>query len=103
MGESATMIYHCASVVQPFTQGNHPGFNFTLWEPELETGVYPPAMWLGGGLNPEQWFKHKTKEGQIIEGSVRDEGKPQGTVLVGVTTSRSKPDWDNLGNFPFPT
>lgn len=42
-------------------------------------------MWLGGGLNPEGWFKLKIRTGQIIEGSVRDdEGKPQGTVLLRV-------------------
>ena len=44
-------------------------------------------MWLGGGLNPEAWFKLKLKAGQLVEGSVRDdEAKPQGTVLVRVIT-----------------
>ena len=42
-------------------------------------------MWLGGGLNPEAWFKLKVKEGLILEGSVRDDsGKPQGTILLRV-------------------
>ena len=50
------------------------------------TTVLPPSMWLGGGLNPEQWFKLKVKTGQVFEGSVRDEGgSPQGTILVRVT------------------
>ena len=50
------------------------------------TTILPPSMWLGGGLNPEQWFKLKVKTGQVFEGSVRDEGgSPQGTILVRVT------------------
>ena len=47
----------------------------------------PSAMWLGGGIDRAKWFKTKLKEGQLLEGAVRDDGgKAQGTVLVRVLT-----------------
>lgn len=42
-------------------------------------------MWLGGGLDRGAWFRHRFKEGQLLEGSVRDSGgKAQGTILIRV-------------------
>ena len=60
------MIYHC-------------GFMCSFY---FQATIFYPNMWLGGGLNPEQWypeewFKFKVKTGQVID--------PQGTVLVRVT------------------
>ena len=49
--------------------------------------TYPPAsgMWLAGGENREKWFKHRFRQGEVLEGAVRDDaGLPQGTLLVEV-------------------
>ena len=42
-------------------------------------------MWLGGGLNREAWHRHRMKEGQVLEGSIRDDnGEARGMVLIRV-------------------
>ena len=54
-------------------------------------------MWLGGALNREEWFKHRFKEGQLLEGAIRDDqGSAQGTVLVRVVNAVST---DAKGHF----
>ena len=42
-------------------------------------------MGLGGAIDRAAWYRHKFKEGQVIEASIRDDGgKAQGTVLLRV-------------------
>ena len=42
-------------------------------------------MWLAGGENREKWFKHRFRQGEVLEGAVRDDsGQPQGTLLLEV-------------------
>ena len=54
-------------------------------------------MWLGGEQNRELWYKQKFKEGQVIEGAVRDDsGRSQGTVLIMVKEALST---DSKGHF----
>eukprot|EP00435_Cladocopium_sp_Y103_P069901 s206_g34.t1 len=53
-------------------------------------GVTPQVMWLGGAIDRGRWYKHRFKEGQLIEGPVRDnDGKAQGFVLVRVLAHES--------------
>ena len=76
------MIYLC-STCSHYAQGQPLETSITQWS--ALGPLYPPSMWLGGAIDRAAWYRHKFKEGQVIEASIRDDGgKAQGTVLLRV-------------------